>query len=267
MKPSSVVRRVTVMVVAVGIFVLVYAPGRTSANKSPPPPQANNKNSGGGNRNLNRKAVLPTRTNLAAASQSSSMKNETNSTLSISSTTPIDDYDDLDKEHSTSPTSSTTTDHPLGDEGQKLKASTTANKKKKNKREKASKDSISKASSSSTSATLARIRKEYKDAVESGIAYDWGKQRLVKSKKAKSPSEKLPICIGPLSSNLKHWHFSFVGCGIFERGLYHGVIILPKDYPGSPPRVQMWTPNGRFVPGIDICLSASAYHPETWTRE
>jgi len=27
----------------------------------------------------------------------------------------------------------------------------------------------------------------------------------------------------------------------------------------------MLTPSGRFVPGEDICLSASNYHPETWT--
>ena len=29
--------------------------------------------------------------------------------------------------------------------------------------------------------------------------------------------------------------------------------------------IQVWTPSGRFKPGMDICLSASAYHPEAWT--
>ena len=75
----------------------------------------------------------------------------------------------------------------------------------------------------------------------------------------------LPIAVGPLTTNLRHWHFSFQGCGIYATGLYHGRIVLPKDYPATPPRIQLWTPSGRFKPYHDICLSASAYHPETWT--
>lgn len=51
----------------------------------------------------------------------------------------------------------------------------------------------------------------------------------------------------------------------FEGGVYHGRLILPKNYPGSPPRVQVFTPTGRFIPRADICLSASHFHPETWT--
>ena len=73
------------------------------------------------------------------------------------------------------------------------------------------------------------------------------------------------ICIGPLATNLRHWHFSFVGCGVFENGIYHGRILLPKDYPATPPRISLWTPSGRFTPYFDICLSASSYHPESWT--
>jgi len=41
--------------------------------------------------------------------------------------------------------------------------------------------------------------------------------------------------------------------------------MLPKDYPASPPRVQLLTPSGRFVTGKDICLSASSFHPESWS--
>ena len=52
---------------------------------------------------------------------------------------------------------------------------------------------------------------------------------------------------------------------VYEGGVYHGRVLLPKDYPGSPPRVQMLTPTGRFICGADICLSASNYHPETWS--
>jgi len=75
------------------------------------------------------------------------------------------------------------------------------------------------------------------------------------------------VRIGPHGSNLLRWHFSIMGPthSCYENGIYHGRILLPKDYPMSPPRVQMLTPSGRFVPGGDICLSASAFHPETWT--
>ncbi|OEU15714.1 UBC-like protein, partial [Fragilariopsis cylindrus CCMP1102] len=73
----------------------------------------------------------------------------------------------------------------------------------------------------------------------------------------------------PLTSNLRHWHFSFRGAGgkggMYNNGIYHGLIKLSKDYPMSPPDIQVWTPSGRFKPGRDICLSASAYHPEAWT--
>ncbi|KAL3939246.1 MAG: hypothetical protein SGBAC_005996 [Bacillariaceae sp.] len=100
-----------------------------------------------------------------------------------------------------------------------------------------------------------------------GICYDWVKQKLVKKKKGATVNQEYRklICVGPLVSNLRHWHFSFRGCGIYENGIYHGRILLPKDYPASPPRVQLWTPSGRFVPQHDICLSASSYHPEAWT--
>jgi ubiquitin-protein ligase len=51
----------------------------------------------------------------------------------------------------------------------------------------------------------------------------------------------------------------------FEGGQYVGKLILPKDYPHSPPTVMFLTPNGRFKPGEAICTSISSYHPETWS--
>jgi ubiquitin-protein ligase len=119
---------------------------------------------------------------------------------------------------------------------------------------------------------LRRIKKEYENAVKMGICYDWTKQRLIKPK-TKHPSQNTStgqehhklICLGPLASNLRHWHFSFRGCGIYDAGIYHGRILLPKDYPSTPPHVQLWTPSGRFIPFHDICLSASSYHPESWS--
>eukprot|EP00980_Cylindrotheca_fusiformis_P008005 scaffold1706_cov116-Cylindrotheca_fusiformis.AAC.8 len=100
-----------------------------------------------------------------------------------------------------------------------------------------------------------------------GICYDWARQRLVRSKSAGSSGQEHRglICLGPLASNLRYWHFSFRGCGVYENGIYHGRIQLPKDYPSTPPQVQLWTPSGRFIPYHNICLSASSYHPESWT--
>ena len=59
------------------------------------------------------------------------------------------------------------------------------------------------------------------------------------------------IRIGPLGKSLFTWHFSVGGApgSSFAGGIYHGRVILPKNYPGSPPRVQVLTPSGRFIVG------------------
>ena len=119
-------------------------------------------------------------------------------------------------------------------------------------------------------ACLRRIKREWKDAVDMGVAYDWRKGRTVTRKKKNKSESKAAnnyVRMGPMGRNLLHWHFSVQGTpnSVYEKGVYHGRIVLPKDYPMSPPRVQMLTPSGRFIPGSDICLSASSYHPESWT--
>ncbi|CAB9513289.1 enzyme E2 J1 [Seminavis robusta] len=147
---------------------------------------------------------------------------------------------------------------------------------------------------------IKRVQSEWKDAVEMGIAYDWVQAKPVKNKSAKKKKKKPKVafvvttqeetatlerenstvdpsnstittsqqymCIGPLGKNLFVWHFSFLGLegSDFEGGIYHGRIELPTQYPMVPPRVQVWTPSGRFVPRANICLSASSFHPETW---
>jgi len=124
---------------------------------------------------------------------------------------------------------------------------------------------------------LRRIKREWKDAVRMGIAYDWISMRTLRSSSSSltGPSAGAGgnshdyVRIGPFGKNLLRWHFSVQGPAnsVYEEGVYHGRVLLPKDYPGSPPRVQMLTPSGRFIPGEDICLSASSYHPETWTPQ
>lgn len=111
---------------------------------------------------------------------------------------------------------------------------------------------------------LRRIKHEWKNAVKSGIAYDWINMKTIRNT---NTTNSAYVRIGPFGKNLLRWHFSVSGPAnsVYENGIYHGRVLLPKDYPASPPRVQMITPSGRFIPGEDICLSASSYHPETWT--
>jgi ubiquitin-protein ligase len=125
---------------------------------------------------------------------------------------------------------------------------------------------------------LRRIQGEWKDAVQAGIAFDWKKGKPVsRRRKSKTSStaeehdaqqqQEQHVWVGPLSKNIWIWHFSVTGVpgSVFGDGIYHGRIVLPSNYPAQPPRIQVWTPSGRFVPRADICLSASSYHPESWS--
>jgi len=58
------------------------------------------------------------------------------------------------------------------------------------------------------------------------------------------------VRIGPFGKNLLRWHFSVVGVEpsrreqlackfLYAGGVYHGRVLLPKVYPGSPPRVLL----------------------------
>lgn len=69
-----------------------------------------------------------------------------------------------------------------------------------------------------------------------------------------------------LQGNVLEWHFTIRGPTEteFEGGVYHGRIVLPPEYPFKPPNIMLLTPNGRFETKKLICLSISAFHPETW---
>ena len=107
--------------------------------------------------------------------------------------------------------------------------------------------------------TQRRLEREWKDAVQQGIAFDWKRSKPVNDTQV--PQH---LFLGPLSTNLHVWHFTFSGMGVY-RGLYHGRVIVPLTYPAEPPRIHLCTPSGRYIPFHDICLSASNYHPETWS--
>ncbi len=96
---------------------------------------------------------------------------------------------------------------------------------------------------------LRRIKREWKDAVQMGIAYDWNSMRTLHSSSSLSPGASTGtggnnhdyVRIGPFGKNLLRWHFSVQGPAnsVYEEGVYHGRVLLPKDYPGSPPRIQV----------------------------
>jgi len=70
----------------------------------------------------------------------------------------------------------------------------------------------------------------------------------------------------PVEDNLFEWHFTIRGPADtpFAKGIYHGRISLPADYPMKPPNIFFLTPNGRFETNTKICLSISGFHPESW---
>lgn len=53
--------------------------------------------------------------------------------------------------------------------------------------------------------------------------------------------------------------------GCYKGGEYILNIKLPSDYPFSPPVISCITPNGRFDTAINICLSISHFHSESWS--
>lgn len=114
--------------------------------------------------------------------------------------------------------------------------------------------------SSTRSDSIRRIQREWRDIVEAGMGYHWKLGRPLR------PIKPSHLWLGPIDRNLLIWHFTLVGLPhtAFSGGLYHGAIYLPRTYPAQPPRVQVWTPSGRFIPHYDVCLSASQYHPESW---
>ena len=74
------------------------------------------------------------------------------------------------------------------------------------------------------------------------------------------------ILAEPLPSNILVWHYVIKGPEEtpYEGGIYHGIIKFPTDYPFKPPAIYILTPNGRFKTNVQLCMSISSFHPETW---
>lgn len=67
-------------------------------------------------------------------------------------------------------------------------------------------------------------------------------------------------------ANMFNIHFSFLGPSEtpFAKGIYHGVILLPQEYPLKPPNIRFYTENGRFEVNKNLCLTFTTFHPECW---
>ena len=69
----------------------------------------------------------------------------------------------------------------------------------------------------------------------------------------------------PNPENILEWHFAVFGLEEpYKNGVYHGVVLLPSNYPKSPPGIKVFTPSGRFQINYKLCLSISDWHPESW---
>ena len=51
----------------------------------------------------------------------------------------------------------------------------------------------------------------------------------------------------------------------FKNGFYLGSMTISQDYPLAPPSIRLHTPNGRFIPNKNICLTITDFHPEGWS--
>ena len=70
----------------------------------------------------------------------------------------------------------------------------------------------------------------------------------------------------PTEDNLFEWHFTLRGPRdtVFEKGLYHGKLTLPSEYPFKAPHVIFLTPNGRWSVDTKVCVTFTGFHEESW---
>ena len=75
------------------------------------------------------------------------------------------------------------------------------------------------------------------------------------------------LVLKPVSRCLRRWHFTFKGPrqSVYEEGIYHGLLVLPKTYPYSPPDILLFTRSGRYQIRKRLCLNVTSFHKEEWS--
>ena len=70
----------------------------------------------------------------------------------------------------------------------------------------------------------------------------------------------------PSEDDILKWYYIIDGPvdTPYEGGEYYGYVTFPKEYPFKAPHIAMSTPNGRFETNSNICMSMTAWHPESW---
>ncbi|XP_051912330.1 uncharacterized protein LOC127594508 [Hippocampus zosterae] len=92
-------------------------------------------------------------------------------------------------------------------------------------------------------------------------------KRLTKEYAILKKSPLPNVLARPTPDNLFLWHFVMFGMNHpFTGGFYHGVVIVPEEYPFKPPNIQYKTPNGRFKTNYNVCMSFTTHHPESWNQ-
>lgn len=81
----------------------------------------------------------------------------------------------------------------------------------------------------------------------------------------KEPLENIRVTI--CNDNMDTWYVKIYNLtdDEYKGGEYILEILMPKDYPFSPPDFRMLTPSGRFDINRKLCFSNSGYHPEDWS--
>lgn len=80
----------------------------------------------------------------------------------------------------------------------------------------------------------------------------------------KNKSELFQIV--PVDNDIFTYYFLLAGLDRpYKGGYYLGKLLLPQNYPMQAGDIEMLTPNGRFGIGGKICLSNTAFHPESFT--
>ena len=85
--------------------------------------------------------------------------------------------------------------------------------------------------------------------------------------KLQSQKQKSEVFLEPVNASLTKWHFTFYGPenSDYEKGIYHGLIMVPESYPYSPPDIVLFIRSGRYWINQRICLNASSFHCEEWS--